>query len=154
VAGWLTTYKPELILLHTGTNDIDSNNQDAAQVEASLTTLLGTIYSTLPKVHVIVAQIIGISDYSPFAQYAAEEATVTAYDADIPTIANTFTAKGDSIEVVNMNILNANTDYWIGNDGSPQDQDYHPNQAGYNLMAATWEPLVQSQYTQYEANPW
>src|SRR5579859_5288990 len=54
--GWLETYQPDLVLLHIGTNDL--HEPDPAAAPDRLSALLDDILGRLPRVKVIVAQII------------------------------------------------------------------------------------------------
>ena len=57
VVTWLMIYRPNIILLHIGTNDFFKND-DPAQAPARLSHLLNLITTTLPGVTVLVAQIL------------------------------------------------------------------------------------------------
>src|SRR5690242_15182057 len=57
VVNWLKTYRPNIILLHIGTNDFVKNYYPA-QASTRLSHLLDLITTTLPAATVIVAQII------------------------------------------------------------------------------------------------
>lgn len=150
VAGWLDTYKPNIILLHAGTNDIYSG-ATGAQVTSSMSTLLGTIFATLPNVHVLLAQIIPIINVVPESNFTSMQTALNYYNGQIPGLASTYSAQGDNIQVVNMSdVLNPNTDYYTGDGtGDLDDDDVHPNQAGYNIMASTWYPAVTTQYNEF-----
>ena len=91
--GWLESYRPDIILLHIGTNDI--SHGQAAAAPAKLATLLDDILARLPRTHVIVAQII------PFRR-GADRLHQSCNDA----IANIAASKGSRVSKVDMqNIL-------------------------------------------------
>ena len=120
--GWLETYRPDLILLHIGTNDLRQGGADAAP--GNLSSLLDDILSRLPRTRVIVAQII------PFRH--GSDAVHRAYNATIPGIA---ASKGPRVTVVDMQSILEPGDYADG---------LHPNAAGYDKMARAWEPAIRT----------
>ena len=120
--GWLETYKPDIILLHIGTNDI--GHGDTASAPDNLSALLDDILARLPKVRVIVAQII------PF-RHGAEEGH-RSYNAAIPGIA---ASKGARVSVVDMRNILSMSDYADG---------LHPNANGYNKMARAWQTAIRA----------
>ncbi len=64
--GWLEIYKPDLVLLHIGTNDI-WQNRDLANAPARLSALVDDILSRLPKVRIVIAQILPMTNDAKFA---------------------------------------------------------------------------------------
>jgi lysophospholipase L1-like esterase len=120
--GWLETYRPDLILLHIGTNDLRQGGADAAP--GSLSALLDDILSRLPRTRVLVAQII------PFRR--GSDPVHRAYNAAIPGIA---ASKGPRVIVVDMQNILEPGDYADG---------LHPNAAGYDKMARAWEPAIRA----------
>ena len=122
VVTWLMTYRPNIILLHIGTNDFFKND-DPAQAPARLSHLLNLITTTLPGVTVIVAQIL------PLPRSARLNAEVVAYNAAIPGIVQADVAQGKHVHYVDM--------YDAVPPGMLPDQ-IHPNDTGYALMAKVW----------------
>jgi lysophospholipase L1-like esterase len=120
--GWLETYKPDIILLHIGTNDIRQGN--AASAPENLSTLLDDILARLPKTRVIVAQII------PFRR--GPEKGHQSYNAAIPGI---VASKGPRVSMVDMQNILSKSDYAEG---------LHPNADGYDKMARAWEPAIRA----------
>jgi len=118
--GWLETYRPDIILLHVGTNDIRAGN--AAAAPDALSALLEDILVRLPQAHVIVAQII------PFRR--GPEPGHQAYNAAIPSI---VAARGPRVSLVDMRSILSMSDYADG---------LHPNADGYDKMARVWEPAI------------
>lgn len=120
--GWLETYKPDIILLHIGTNDIHEG--DAAAAPGNLSALLDDILARLPHTHIIVAQII------PFRR--GPDRDHESYNAAIPGIA---AAKGPRVSVVDMQNILTRDDYVDG---------LHPNASGYDKMARAWEGAIRA----------
>ena len=122
VVTWLMTYRPNIILLHIGTNDFFKND-DPAQAPARLSHLLNLITTTLPGVTVIVAQIL------PLPRSARLNAEVVAYNAAIPGIVQADVAQGKHVHYVDM---------YDAVPPSMLPDQIHPNDAGYSLMAKVW----------------
>ncbi len=122
VVNWLMTYRPSIILLHIGTNDIFKND-DPAQAPIRLSHLLNLITTTLPGVTVIVAQIL------PLLRSARLNAEVVAYNAAIPRIVQAEVAQGKHVHYVDMYDAVA---------PSMLPDQIHPNDAGYAVMAKVW----------------
>jgi lysophospholipase L1-like esterase len=120
--GWLETYQPDIILLHIGTNDIDRGN--ASSAPDNLSALLDDILARLPKVRVVVAQII------PFRR--RPEQGHQSYNAAIPGIA---ASKGPRVSVIDMRSILTRNDYA---------DDLHPDANGYDKMAHAWENAIRA----------
>jgi len=123
VVNWLITYRPNIILLHIGTNDFVKNDHPA-QASARLNQLLNLITTTLPGATVIVAQIL------PLLRSAQLNAEVIAYNAAIPRIVQADRALGKHVQYVDMY-------HAVPPSGMLPDQ-IHPNDVGYFLMANVW----------------
>lgn len=122
VVPWLLIYRPDIILLHIGTNDFVKND-NPAQAPTRLSQLLNLITATLPGAIVIVAQIL------PLARSARLNAEVLTYNAVIPTIVQTAIAQGKHVQYVDM--------YDAVSPSMLPDQ-IHPNDTGYAMMANVW----------------
>ena len=123
VVNWLKTYRPNMILLHIGTNDFVKNYYPA-QASTRLSHLLDLITTTLPGSTVIVAQII------PIPRNARLISEVTAYNAAIPGIVRADVARGKHVQYVDMYHV-------VPPNGMLPDQ-IHPNDIGYFQMANVW----------------
>ncbi len=125
VIGWLTTYDPDLILLHIGTNDL--NNGDSGGLAArKLDALLARIYNTKPTVHLVLALII--QPQTPNKKWQD-------YNTLASEIANSYAAQGYHISTADMSNTLQSSDY----------ADYlHPVKSGYDKMADAWYPAIQT----------
>ncbi|GIH20262.1 RICIN domain-containing protein [Rugosimonospora africana] len=130
VAGWLATYRPDVVLLHIGTNDV-IQNWALSQAPARLATLLDHITAADPRAEVDVATIV------PFAD-ATQEAVVRTYNAAIPGIVSARASAGEDVKLVDMHAAIGTAD--LSPDG------VHPSNGGYSKMAARW-------YAQFTGEP-
>jgi lysophospholipase L1-like esterase len=119
---WLETYRPDLILIHIGTNDIFQGK--AAAAPGNLAALIDDILMRLPDAQVIVAQIIGYRQPAGPDHFAFNAA-----------IARTVAAKGPRVFTVDMQELLEPSDYADG---------VHPNASGYDKMARAWEAAIRA----------
>lgn len=122
VVNWLIAYRPDIILLHIGTNDIIKND-NPVQAPARLSRLIDQITITLPDAMLIVAQII------PLVRTAKLNAEVIAYNAVIPNIVQAKLALGKHVRYVDM---------YDAVPASLLPDGIHPNDTGYALMAKMW----------------
>ncbi|WP_433256774.1 RICIN domain-containing protein [Streptosporangium sp. CA-135522] len=124
IVGWLQTSAPRTILLHIGTNDM-GQNRDVANAPARLSALIDKIRANAPTVELFVAQITPASD-------PALEARVQAFNAAIPGVVS---QKGPMTHLVDMHSGFTTADLADG---------LHPNEGGYDKMAARWFSALQS----------
>ena len=131
IVAWLEKYRPQIILLHIGTNDILQNHA-VNTAPQRLHGLLTLITSTLPAANVIVAQI------TPLGKPRLNDEIVT-YNSTIPTMVSNMHAQGKHISYVDMYDAVPLSDI---------PDRIHPNDQGYALMAAVWykalRPLMKS----------
>jgi uncharacterized repeat protein (TIGR02543 family) len=125
---WLNSNPADIVLLHIGTNDIQSG-QNAAAVVAEVASILENInqweWNYGQSVTVVLARIILRADNPSWND------TTKDFDNLLQDLAQTRIANGDKIVVVDMeNALNYSTD--MVSDG------IHPNFSGYEKMADVW----------------
>ena len=135
VAGW-AALAPDVILLHAGTNDLGGVAEPVAtpaDAAMRMRALLNATYAALPRVHVVLASIIGSTSKYGGAQHAA-------FNALLPAVAASFSAAGHSIEFLDMAQLSG-----IGSDCNHGccPVRIHPNDQGYRAMAGAWLPALQ-----------
>jgi lysophospholipase L1-like esterase len=121
----IQTYKPRVITLMIGTNDInaDFNPPDAPN---RLAKLVDTILATDPQVLLVVAKIVP-------TQSASENTKVQAYNSAIGDLVATRAAAGKHVALVDMYAA-----FSVGNTSNYLSDNLHPNDAGYTVMAETW----------------
>jgi uncharacterized repeat protein (TIGR02543 family) len=127
VTGWLVSNPADVVLLHIGTNDIQSE-QNVSEIVAEVGGILDNIYqwgvNNNRTVTVILARII-LSDNSTL------NSATMAYNDELQTMASTRIANGSRLIMVDMeHALIYPTD--LGLDG------IHPTEAGYEKMSAVW----------------
>ena len=123
----IPSYKPNIITLMIGTNDINGNN-NVADAPNRLGKLLDSIFARDPNILVVLAQIV------PSRTDGTNNAIKT-YNAAMPNLVSTRVAKGQHIVLVDMYAAftsDANYKQSLLND------NLHPNQTGYNGMADVW----------------
>jgi lysophospholipase L1-like esterase len=119
---WLENYRPDIILLHIGTNDLRRGNAGAVQTD--LPALLDDIRARLPQARIIVAQII------PYRR--GPDPVYRAYNAAIPAI---VASRGTLVSRVDMAAILSVEDYA---------DDLHPNDGGYDKMARACEGAIRA----------
>jgi lysophospholipase L1-like esterase len=120
VDDWLTTYRPDVILLHIGTNDMVRRVPDAP---LHLDRLLDRIAAARPEAEVYVAQIVGIADRQEVGTRMRRTADYNAWVAQI------VAARGERFHLVDQSDVRGPEDM--------KNRD-HPNDQGYAEMAANW----------------
>lgn len=116
--------KPNIILLHIGTNDIGS--RDPAGMATRLEALIDKLAQNGPDALIVVAQITPARTDNDIRD---------AYNAKIPGIVQSQSAKGRHIVSVDMNKLPMTG---LNSDG------VHPNDQGYAYMAGIWYAAIKN----------
>ncbi|MBB4691988.1 SGNH/GDSL hydrolase family protein [Paractinoplanes abujensis] len=114
VDDWLATYRPDVVLLHAGTNDI-AQHRDPAATAARLSALIDRIRAARPDAAVFVQQIVQ-------AHHEPDRSRIAAYDALIPGV---VAAKDSRVHLVDQSMIG----------GLALFDDLHPNDFGYARMA-------------------
>ncbi len=133
----LSTYKPNLVLLDVGINDLGSSTETAADMGAApnrLASLVDQILAAEPEATVLVAQLIVNGD-------PTVESRVVTFNNALPAIVQARASAGKHVSLVNMSALTT---------ADLTDGALHPNDAGYQLMANAWDSAIQ----QVIANGW
>ncbi|KAF2499251.1 SGNH hydrolase [Lophium mytilinum] len=124
IAGPGLDMKPNVVLLHAGTNDLDRvppSNEPYADAPTRLGTLIDQVLKALPESVVLVAQIINAKD-------AATEARIKTYNAQVPAVVKQRADDGWKVAVVDFSSVTK--DELI--DG------LHPTPVGYKHMGDIW----------------
>ncbi|MGJ5894003.1 hypothetical protein DF268_07170 [Streptomyces sp. V2] len=122
----LTRYRPNVVTLMIGTNDLDRSYQ-VSTATARLKSLVDRITAAAPDATVLVASLV-VSTSGSEEQYRA------AYNQAVPRIVNEAQAAGRHVGYVDMSAL------------TPADlaDALHPNDAGYEKMAAAFHRGVRA----------
>ncbi|MFJ6673391.1 cellulose binding domain-containing protein [Actinosynnema sp. NPDC091369] len=123
---WLAAARPDVVLMHLGTNDMWGNFRPVDSVIAAYSVLVDQMRAHNPDVEILVAKIIPM---------ACPECThVVALNNAIPGWAAARTTARSPITVV---------DQWTGFDTATDTGDgVHPNDAGFRKMADRWYPAL------------
>jgi mannan endo-1,4-beta-mannosidase len=127
--GWLSATRPDVVLMHLGTNDVWSAIPTSTILSA-YTKLLGQMRASNPSMKVLVAQILPMNPANCSACYQR----VVYLDNAIPAWARANTTAQSPITVV---------DQWSGFSTSSDTVDgVHPNDSGNHKMESRWYPAL------------
>jgi lysophospholipase L1-like esterase len=126
IAGYATLSlpdRPNIVLLHAGTNDMNNAPPvDPTNAPARLGAMIDAILAACPDAAVLVAQIIPASN-------PTTNSLVQAYDAAIPSVVQARASAGKHVLLVDMYDALTQSDLFDG---------LHPNDGGYAKMAGVW----------------
>ena len=123
----LATYRPNVITLMIGTNDLGQDYQVATAPDR-LSSLITQIENDDPTAALLVSNLI-VSTNTSVAQYEP------AFNAAIPGIVQAQQAAGHHIALVDMNSALTTADLSDG---------LHPNDGGYAKMGDAWNTAVEA----------
>jgi hypothetical protein len=127
VYNWLQLHPADVVLLHIGTNALNSNSTDVENILKNIEQY-ETDFST--HVTVILARIINRITYS---------ATTTQFNNNVEAMALNRIAAGDDIVIVDMEDgAGLIYDYYYADPPGDMYNDLHPYATGYTKMAAVW----------------
>lgn len=129
---WLSSARPDVVLMHLGTNDV-WNNIPASTILNAYTTMLGQMRASNPAIKLVAAQIIPMNP----SNCPACGQRVADLNAAIPGWARANSTTASPITVV---------DQWTGFDTAADTTDgVHPNSStGIQKIASRWYPAVVS----------
>ncbi|MFJ7416229.1 GDSL-type esterase/lipase family protein [Streptomyces sp. NPDC098077] len=117
---WMADAKPNLVLLHIGTNDMNRDHQ-VSTAPQRLAGLIDQIHTSSPQTAIVVASLVPAAD-------STVQARVNAYNQAIPGIVADRAQRGYRITQVSMNTLSV----------ADLDDTLHPNDNGYLKMASAF----------------
>jgi lysophospholipase L1-like esterase len=134
ISAQLTQYKPQVVMLECGANDIETG-VSPSNTAARIATLIDMIQSQSPNTYVILANLTPININSGTNSLAQQ------VNALLPSIVSTRQAEGRPISFVDMydNMDTTNSSGVFTDITSGQD---HPDDAGYNEMSQVWWPAL------------
>jgi lysophospholipase L1-like esterase len=125
LVGWLAATRPDVVMMHFGTNDVWSNIPPAT-ILAAFSTLVDQMRASNPAMRILVAKIIPMNP----GNCADCGQRVVAFNNAIPAWASGKTTVQSPITVV---------DQWTGFDTATDTYDgVHPNAAGDQKMSDRW----------------
>ncbi|MBH1939022.1 hypothetical protein I5Q34_32995 [Streptomyces sp. AV19] len=116
-ARWLTAAKPNVVLLHIGTNDMHDDYR-ADQAPKRLAELINEIVVAAPGVTVLVSSLV------PSADPRTQE-RIARFNSAVPQVVTDYQDKAFQVEYVDMSRVTADD----------LRDDLHPNDDGYRKMA-------------------
>lgn len=123
---WVPLYRPDIVLLHLGTNDC-WQGQTAASTIDELAAIIDTLRARNARVAVLLAQILPTGD-------PGLDACIDQLNAQIPALAQQKNTVDSPIIPV---------DQHTGFDNTTDTHDgIHPNEAGEKKMARRWEDAL------------
>ncbi|WP_285552822.1 cellulose binding domain-containing protein [Actinoplanes regularis] len=127
---WLAAARPDVVLMHLGTNDMWGGYIPLQDKLNAFTKLIGQMRAQNSAMKIIVAQIIPMS--------AAACATCPA---DVVTLNNALPSWAAGLSTSQSPIVLA--DLWTGYDAVADNVDgVHPNDTGFRKMADAWYPVL------------
>jgi lysophospholipase L1-like esterase len=129
LVGWLATTRPDIVMMHFGTNDVWSNRPNDV-ILAAFSKLVDQMRAGNPNMRILVAKIIpmGTSQCPECGQ------RVVSFNNAIPGWAASKTTSQSPITVV---------DQWTGFNTATDTYDgVHPNAAGDQKMSDKWYPAL------------
>ncbi|QRK07519.1 RICIN domain-containing protein [Archangium violaceum] len=125
--GWLSATRPDIVIMHFGTNDVWSA-RTPSQILAAFSKLVDQMRASNPSMKILVAQIIPVA---PGGCGDCPRRTIE-FNAAIPGWAASKSTTASPIVVV---------DQWTGFDPATDTSDgVHPNDAGIVKIANAWYP--------------
>jgi lysophospholipase L1-like esterase len=126
---WLAATKPDIVVMHLGTNDVWSNIAPAT-ILAAFGTLVDQMRASNPDMKILVAQILPMNP-SNCAECAQR---VVAFNSAIPAWAAGKSTAQSPIAVV---------DQWTGfTDATDTYDGVHPNDSGSQKLSDRWYPAL------------
>lgn len=128
----IATYRPHVVLLHLGTNDLEQWEPAPAERLASL---VDVIVAAAPAALVVVAQVIPQAIDDGTHPAFNRDAATAAYNAQIRDLVAARAALGQHVATADLNTAfrAAAVDY-----GTMLADGLHPTDAGYTVMAQAW----------------
>ncbi len=122
----LATYRPNVVTLMIGTNDLNRNNQVPTAIDR-LHSLVDQITNDVPGVTVLLASLIVSTD-------PVEEPYRPAFNQQVPGIVSAEQSAGKHVGFVDMSALTT----------ADLSDSLHPNDSGYQKMADAFNAGVQA----------
>jgi lysophospholipase L1-like esterase len=125
VEGWIRTYRPEVVLLLLGTNDV-LQDLDLATAPARLAALVDRIHELRPATTVVVSSLPPLAD-------PTDDAQARAYNAELAGLVRRRAAAGRPVRFVDSRSAVSRADLSDG---------VHLTARGYSKLAGAWLPAL------------
>jgi lysophospholipase L1-like esterase len=116
---WLDAYRPDVVLLHIGTNDMHRGLTNSTE---HLATLLDRIHRRAPEAQIFVAKVIGLGTVPGIA---AQVARTRAFNSSVERL---VVARGKPFRLVDLSRIR----------GIDLHDRLHPNEYGFRRMSWSW----------------
>ncbi|KAJ4403498.1 hypothetical protein N0V91_006551 [Didymella pomorum] len=127
--GWLSSTKPDVVVMHLGTNDV-WNNKSPATITFAFSKLVDQMRASKPTMKILVAKIIPMN---PSGCSECGQRVINLNNA-IATWAPSKSTSASPITVV---------DVWTGfNTATMTSDGVHPNDAGTKVLGNSWYSAV------------
>jgi lysophospholipase L1-like esterase len=127
LTGSIKNYKPNVVTLVTGTNDL-LQNYDVANAPSRLSTLIDQILTNAPGATVLVGTL-------PAATNPTLVSYTPAYNAALPGVVQSKQAAGKHVALVDMGAITT---------GDLVSDGIHPDDNGYQKMGDAWNKGIQT----------
>ena len=129
VSGWLQSYRPEVIVLKIGTNDMGFSNASVGNAINQLSGLINKITAKRPSAKLIVSSIAPVNpaNFSNPAIKSNFAQRVAQFNAQIPGLVS---GKGSNVSFADAYGALGSND--LSSDG------FHPNNAGYSKLGQVY----------------
>ncbi len=131
VTNYLNANPADVLLLEIGTNDI-STNESATQVRDDIDAILDAIFAQNPSARTYLSTTIPRRDN--------KQAATEALNALLPALVSSKVANGQDVVLVDIAARILGETNW---QNTLMDDDKHPNDAGYEIMAQEWFNALQ-----------
>ncbi len=131
VANYLSANPADVILLEIGTNDI-SSNESATQVRDDIEAILDAIFAQNPSARTYLSTTIPRRDN--------KQPVTASLNALLPALVSSKVASGQDVVLVDIAASILADPNW---QTTLMDDDKHPNDAGYEIMAQEWFNAIQ-----------
>ena len=131
VTNYLNANPADVILLEIGTNDI-SSNESATQVRDDIDAILDAIFAQNPAARTYLSTTIPRRD--------GKQATTESLNALLPALVSAKVAGGQDAVLVDIAARILSEANW---QTTLMDDDKHPNDAGYEIVAQEWFNAIQ-----------
>lgn len=133
VDGAIQTNMPHIVTLMIGTNDVNIS-LDLTNAPKRLGELLDKIIADAPKALIVVAKLVPTTNDTTNGR-------VRTYNDGIATVVQSRITAGKNLKMVDMYAaFTANTSYKT----ALMNDELHPKDAGYSVMAQTWYDAIKS----------